>query len=407
MTIADILPQTSTRSTRGRCPVYGFMLNGQPLDVLSTQASLSLGEDVHDQASVSVTSATLTTTDGLTDMPISFRWGVTPRLETFNGYVTDVKEDTAMGSGVSLSFTMTVMGATKAMYVGTPHFWTNKSAPGAVRDLASKNQLGYMGDPHSYLWEALAQTTESDWTYATALAKRIGWQIFNRYGVVMCQDPLKSFTNSGIFCRCVMSSMAATVTADRILLDFQPMDQADMLQSNLGQQWGYFTSSGTPQIIQQPVLAGNDPFKGFVFNTDVVIADQNAAKVYADAGNVDMDRWTQYALARIWGDADIYPGMCVEIVTTNKTYVKPKYDGKWLVRQTSHTMDRQSYQTMLYLARPDSKTQVLTPSYSAFWLDPSCQGKAKPFLSLSKVTTPDTAPTWISSWADRRIQSAL
>jgi hypothetical protein len=389
--------------------MYAFMLNGQPFDVLSQSASVSMAEDSHDSVTVSVSSATLTTTDNIVDMPISFRWGMPPRLETFNGYVVDVKEDTAMGSGISLSFTMTILGATKAMFVGTPHFWSHKSAPSAVKDLVSKNLLGFAGDTHTYLWEALAQTTESDWTYITALAKRIGWQIFNRYGVVMCYDPLKSFTNQGLFCRCVMSSAAASVTTDRILLDFQPAEETDMFQSNLGQEWGYFTSSGTPQIIQQP-----GTFSGYVFQTDVVIADQDAAKVYADAGNVDMDRWTQYALARVWGDADIYPGMCVEIVTTNKAYVKPKYDGKWFVRQTNHQMDRQSYQTMLSLARPDSLTQVMTASYSPFWLDPSCGGKSRPSLSLSNpVSASSTAstttppPQWVSSWADRRVQSVL
>ena len=134
------------------------MLNGSELDVLAQSATFSSSEGQHDQATITVSSPTLTTTDGLTDQPVSFRWGVPPRLETFNGYVMDVKEETAQGSGVSLSFTMSLLGATKAMFDGKPHFWTNKAIPSAVRDLVAQNQLGYTGHAHTYLWPALAQT---------------------------------------------------------------------------------------------------------------------------------------------------------------------------------------------------------------------------------------------------------
>jgi hypothetical protein len=378
--------------------VYGFMLNGQTFDVLAQTAQVTCGEGAHDQAVVSVSSPTLTTTDGLTDQPLTFRWGVTPRIETFTGYIMDVREDTAQGSNVSLSFTMSVLGATKSMFDGDPHFWPNKSIPSVVKDLASRNQLGYAGHDHSYLWGAIAQTSESDWNFITDLAGRIGWPIFNRYGVVMCYDPLRLFRESGMYTRLVMGGAAGlNLQSDRILLDFQPAEEADVISTNLGKQYGYFTSSGAVQIAKQP-----GDFRGYIFSTGTVVADQDAAAVYANSGNVDIDRWTQYALARIWGDSDIYPGMCVEVISTNKAYVKPKYDGKWLVRSTSHQMDRQSYQTMLNLARPDGSTVVTTPSYTPFWQDPANQGRAKPTLSLVQTSTADDTPQWVSTWSDRR-----
>ena len=126
------------------------MLNGEALDVLAQSATMASGEGAHDQAMVTVSSPTLTTTDGLVDQPISFRWGASGRVETFNGYVMDVKEETAQGSAVSLMFSMSVLGATKSMFDGAPKFWSNKSIPSAVRDLAGKNQLGYSGHDHTY-----------------------------------------------------------------------------------------------------------------------------------------------------------------------------------------------------------------------------------------------------------------
>ena len=127
------------------------------------------------------------------------------------------------------------------------------------------------------------------------------------------------------------------------------------------------------------------------------------------SGNIDMDRWKQYAIARIWGDADIYPGMCVEVITTNKAYLRTKYDGKWMVRQTSHNMDRQSYQTLLSLARPSGTAQVTTPSYVPFWQEPA-NSRPKPYLTLvstdtsnmSSTSTSDGDAQWVSTWSDRR-----
>jgi hypothetical protein len=397
MTIADVVPQTTTRSTRGRTPVYAFMLNGETLDVLAQNATITSSEGQHDTATITVSSPTLTTTEKLTDMPISFRWGAPPRLETFNGYVMDVKEDTAQGSNVSLSFTMSVLGATKAMFDGKPHFWVNKSIPSAVKDLVSQNQLGYVGHDHSYLWSGLAQTDQSDWAFINKLASRLGWVILNRYGVVGCYDPVRLFRDQGMYTRLVMGgAQGLNLQADRILLDFQPLEEADALYTNLGREYGYFTSSGSVQIARQPGL-----FRGYTFATDVVIADQDAAKVHAESGNIDMDRWKQYAMARIWGDADIYPGMCVEVISTNKAYLKTKYDGKWLVRATSHQMDRQSYQTLLSLARPSGTAQVQVPAYTPFWQEPAIRG-AKPTLSLTRTSTAEETPTWVSSWSDRR-----
>ena len=60
------------------------------------------------------------------------------------------------------------------------------------------------------------------------------------------------------------------------------------------------------------------------------------------------ERWNQQATARIWGDADIYPGMCVDVLTANTAYYRSKYDGRWLV--TSPAQDgHQQFQTLLYL----------------------------------------------------------
>jgi hypothetical protein len=217
--------------------------------------------------------------------------------------------------------------------------------------------------------------------------------VFTRYGVVMCYDPLKLFQDQGAYTR-LRTGTPEDPAIDRYLLDFQPTELSDMIEAVMGTRYGYFDSGNRVQTISQP-----GDFNGYVFGTDAVIENQDAAQVYADAWNHNFDSWNQHALARIWGDADIYPGMAVEVITTNRRYLKTKYDGKWLVRGAAHQMDRQNYQTQLYLSRPDSSTPVGDTPYVPFWKQGDTS-QARPFLSISEGR-------WVSSWTDRRYVSLL
>ncbi len=412
MSSVDLLtPQSQARNTRGRAPVWTPLINGEDFEVTVTSAEVALMEGGHDSFTLSCQSTVLTTTEGLIDSCLEFRFGTSPRIERFQGYITDVTEDSS--SQGALSFTLTVLGATKRMFEGYPRFWSNKNITSAVRDLSHKNMLGYHGTEDTYLWKALAQTTESDWTFVNKLATRIGYTIFNRYGVVMCHDPNFLFRESGVYCNLVASDNR-DLTTDRVLIEFTPAEQSDALQENLGVKYGYFTSGEQVQIATQP-----GDFRGYVFSTDALVRDQDEAAQYVQGLERSMGDWKQAAVARIYGDADIYPGMCVNIITTNRRYLRDKYDGKWLVRVVSHKADKQTFQTQMYLTRPSSQAGVAIPPYLPFWQIGS--NKAKPYLTLDaegtlsasdSTFTEGDAPIgpgfrWVSSWNDRSLRSIL
>jgi hypothetical protein len=388
MSIADVVPQRDTaRSTRGRVPVSRVLVNNEPFEVSVTSASLSMGDGTHDEARLSMTSDSLTTTADLVDKPISFVWGVAPHSEFFHGYITEVTEDSQGATG-ALTFSLAILGPTKVMFEGYPKFWSGKSATSAINDIVNKNLLGFAGHPHEYLWSALAQTDESDWEMINNFANRIGWRLWNRYGVVGAYDPTKLFREAGTYARLVMGT-ELNVSLDRNLLEFQPNERSKLLKENLGVKYGYFTTSHVVQVVKE---VGD--FRGYRFATDIVVDNQDAATVYTTAATNSMDSWKQFALARCWGDADLWPGMCVEVVSTNSRYLRAKYDGKWLIRATSHSMDRQQFQTMLALVRPDAKTSVATGAYRPFWQDGV--GRSRPTLSL----VGDEQPRWRSSWSN-------
>ena len=391
MSIAD-LERVEARSTRGSVPLYQPLLNGTEFDINVTQASLIFTAGEHDQVTISATSPTLDDTTGFLDSTISFLFGTSPHVEKFCGYITNVTEE--QDSAGSLSFTLTVLGPTKAMYEGQPRFWTDKAIPYAVRDLVHRSLLGYSGHTHTHLWKGLAQTVESDWMMARSLTRRIGWSLFNRYGVVLCQDPLRLFTDIGVYAT-LQSGGDADVNTDRMLIEFQPTETAESLAENLGTKYGFFTTNDTVQVSTQ---AGT--FKGYRFNTDHVIRDQTESATYLAALASVTEDWKQHAMARIWGDADVYPGMNVEVITTNTRFLRDKFDGRWLVKAAAHQMDRQQYQTLLYLCRPGNDVAVKPSGYVPFWTGGDSNGRAKPYLTIEQGK-------WVSTWTNRQASAVL
>jgi hypothetical protein len=418
--------QSSGRATRGRTPIFRMTLAGELLDVTVQEATLTLGENMHDTGTVTVTSTERTNTDGLLEQPLSFLYGIAPRTEVFCGYVTSISEQQS-DSGV-LTWSMGIVGPTKPMQTGNPRFWTNRTIPSAVETLSYISYLGFTGHAHTHLWPALAQTSDSDWKMAVTLARRLGWTIYNRYGVVMLYDPLQLFKEQGIGATLISETYTLAKSAmdeERVLLEFDPAEEAENSSEQQGLKVAYF-NDGLLQVALQKGEHSN-----YRFLTDFVIRSAEEAGIYVNSDDSDSSNWAQTAKARIMGNAALFPGMSVEVMTTNPKYYTGKFNGRWLIRGVQHKMDRQSFQSNLMLARPDSKTQVFTGSYTPFW---QTMTKPRPTLSLSQTMfrpepiysiglkpasvdnmedmptfTPDTpsaaTSVWISSWTNTTVRS--
>jgi hypothetical protein len=408
MSMLELLGSSqSGRSTRGRTPIYRMILAGEPLDVTVQDATLTLSENSHDTGEMTVTSATRTSTEGILEQPISFLFGAAPKTEVFCGYVTSLTEQQSQG-GV-LTWTMGVTGPTKLLQTGNPRFWVNRTVPSAVETLSYLSYLGYTGHAHTYLWPALAQTDKSDWQMAVSLAKRLGWSVFNRYGIVMLYDPLQLFVNEGSAATLISESYTiakSMLDEERTLLQFDPAEEAESSTSQRGLKMAYF-SDGQMQVAMQK---GNHTNYRFV--SDFVIRSAEEAGIYVNADDSDASSWRQSAKARIMGNASLYPGMSVEILTTNPKYYTGKFNGRWLIRGIQHKMDRQDFQSNLVLARPEGKTQVFTGAYTPFWQSLT---RARPTLSLTSTMSlpaPSTSVSpsrdsgvWYSSWSNSTVRS--
>jgi phage protein D len=392
MSMTDVSTTPSYRSTRGRVPVFRPMLNGAEFEVTVKEMVVQLGDHAHDAVIMSCTSSTLTDTEGMLDSAISFYYGQAPRTELFCGYVVGVTLGKA-GQG-NLTFTLTLLGATQPMQKGSTRFWLKRTVPSVVEVLAAYNGLGFTAHVHTHLWDSIAQTEESDWQEAVKLTKRLGWSLFNRQGVLLCHDPNELMRSQGAYTRLVSSDQSENTIAneDRRLIEFTPSEKSDEVPQSMGAQIAFFTDNGDVQVTKE---IGN--FKEYKFITEAVIRNATEAAIYTEAAKSRMMEWKQRADARMWGDADIYPGMCVDVVTANRAYLRAKYDGRWVVQAVQHKMDTSQYQTNLRLVRPGSDTQITNQPYKSFW-----QALSRPYPTLSLQDG-----KWVSSWSDPRLRGVL
>lgn len=422
MSMMDMLgsQQSTGRSTRGRTPVFRMVLNADPLDVTVQEMTMTTGENMHDTVVITVSSAERTTTDGILESPISFLYGMAPRTEVFSGYVTAVTE-VQNDSGV-LTWTMGIVGPTKTMQTGVPRFWPNRTIPSAVETLSYISYLGYAGHAHDHVWPALAQTDSSDWQMVVALARRLGWSVFNRYGIVQLYDPLQLFRDQGVIATLVSETYTlakSSLDDERTLLEFDPTEEAETSTDQQGLKVAYFNDG------QMQVALQRGDHTNYRFLNDFVIRNAEEASIYVNSDDSDCSNWPQQAKARIMGNANIFPGMCVDVLTTNPKFYTGKFNGRWFVRGVQHHMDKQDFQSNLMLARPDSTSQVFAGGYVPFW---QALTRPRPTLALSHTMTlpspiytlglvpdiekmptiePDTPGTnvWMSSWNNSNVRS--
>ena len=381
MTQVDAGAGGGARNTRGRTPVWGPRMKGEDIDISVTEITMTLSEGKHDSTTLVCVSPTLEDTEDMLDMPFSFYFGVPPHTELFQGYITEVTNE--QKSQGSLSFTLTVLGATKVMFAGKPRYWLNKSATVAAGELVTANLLGFGGHSHSFLWSALAQTEESDWEMVVKLAKRLGWSVFSRYGVVLLYNPNRLYQEKAPYTKLV-SNNTDLGSDDRNLIEFSAAEFAGVTKEQLGAKVGYFNGTAVETFVQP------GEFKGYVQETDVVLQSQPEAKAFMDGLDLRLDSWNQNAIARLWGDADIFPLMCLDIVTVKEKFRYSKYDGKWLVRAVAHKADNQSFQTVLYLTRPKPGGYPQTSEdFHPFW---EAESRTRPYLTLHE-------DYWASSWS--------
>lgn len=392
MTNLDFSANQSGRSTRGRTPVWRVQLDGadwEDIEVSGAEFYLSAGQ--HDMVLLTMASSEMTDTEGLVDKPIFFVFGQSPRIEPFYGYIHTATEGNSTSG--ALQFNLVVMGSTRVLQGGEPRFWRDRTIPGAVQQVVQKTMLGYTGHTHPHKWKALAQTGESDWEFAVSRANRLGWKVYSRSGVVMCYDPEVLFQEVGPYVSLISTDEELFNTqAERQILSFDAQEESVDTPQLLGTKVGYFDGV-KPSIVTQ-----EGDYNRYRFRHDVILRDRNEAEVFRTAFEQTEAFDNQRASVRLYGEADLYPGMAADITTSNYRLYRGKFDGRWMIQAVTHKMDKTSFQTSISLLRP-GKARIQDIPYRSFW---DMAGRGKPSMFLEDD---GERKTWVSSWADARARS--
>jgi hypothetical protein len=377
-----------TRSTR--VPVSQVVIGNEVLDVKVLGMKMQRSSNQHDAVVLAMSSPTLTDTEGLVNEPINFIYGRSASIDAWYGYVTGVAE--VQRDDVNLSFSLTLIGATLPMQLGTSRFWASTSITSVVRDLLYTNLLGHSGSSHPYLWKALAQTSETDWQMSVKLAQRLGFALFSWNGVVIFEDPMVLYNSNGPYVR--LAPETDMDAMDRQMIEFTPAEAAERTYTGRGGKIAYLTQDGKVGWARQK---GYERHK---FMTGLPVRSQEEAEIYVAAMDKRSDVWLQTATARVQGDAMLRPGINVDVMTA-AGWRQKKFDGKWLVSAVQHSMDPKDFQSSLTLARPRATVPVPDVPYRTPW---DIEGRAKPFMYMYGE---GADRQWASSWADTRLRSIL
>lgn len=367
-------------------PIRALNINGSVYPIVSREATIIRGVNRHDTIELSaMLSGTVTfdgkvripldaanPTSGTTDVdiqtlsgqPVSFVYGVSPQTEQFIGYVTLVTPEQKFKESINFKLTMT--GASIVLQKVIRRFEKIITVPDAIANRVNNQWLGYFGDPHTYLWPSWAQTVETDWQMITKLAGAVGYLVFPWGTVVRVQDPRRLFTQAPYTTLTISDDLLET---DRKLMDFIPQETSSDLLDKQGIEVFYFDPVGKVARLRQNLLAANPVWVPY---TERAVDSRAEAQVILTAAESSVLRWPQQAKARIRGDASVYPGLIVNVVSGTATF---NFNGRWLVVMVSHSMNRQAFQTELSLVRPLSIPTPNNASFQHFW---TLAGMARP-----------------------------
>lgn len=367
-------------------PIRALTINGSTFPIVTREATIIRGVNKHDTMELSCLLPGQITFDGkvripldeaqpasgtrdvdvqtLVRQPVSFVYGVSPQTEQFVGYITQVQQEEKFKEGLNLKLTLT--GASLVLQKVIRRFDTLVTVPNAVSNRVNAQWLGFYGDPHTFVWPTLAQTIETDWEMCVKLADSIGYLIFPWGAVVRAQDPRLLFKQ---FPYTLLTTSDDLLESDRKLMDFNPMEQSSDLLDKQGLEVFFFDPNGKVVSLRQN-LTGNSPL--WTPFTERAVESREEAQVILNAAESSVLRWQQQASARIRGDAAIYPGLIVDVAAGGTNF---NFNGRWLVVQVSHSMNRQAFQTELRLTRPLHIPSSAGSIFQHWW---TTAGMAKP-----------------------------
>ena len=383
-------------------PIRTLYISGSALSVVVREATIKRSHGRHDSADLSVLIDGELTFDGnaritlqsgdtnagaqsaavesLVGQPVSFVYGVSPQVETFYGYVTEVVPAQQFKQG--LNYTIRMTGSTFSCQRIYQAFYVNLTDTEIAKQAADRSSHGFYTNANlTYRWPSVGVTQYTDWELLNALSSRNGCLLFNWGGVIRMEESRALFKQYPFT---TLVSSDDLLESSRKLMDFTPVAKGVNQVNTRPMEFFFFDRNG------QVVSHKSDPNRpvSTPYSSEPIFSREEA-ELSAQSLSNTVSRWLHTATARVRGDASIYPGVTVDVNTGTRSSTA-KFNGRWLVLQVSHSMQRDAFATELTLARPGDLIPALTKSnFDHFWRSTE---RPRPTVTLRNSR-------WVSSWA--------
>lgn len=383
-------------------PIRSLLIDGSVFPVVVREVTIRRGSGMHDSVELSVLIEGEMTFSGKARIPLSesttetrevdietlegqtvaFVYGIPPWTENFYGYILEVRPNQKFKQG--LNYVIQMAGTTLMCQRINRRFYTNMTDLEMAKEIADRALLGFSTNSSStYRWPSTGVVSRTDWETLNQLAARSGLLLFNWGGVVRMDDPRLLF-NEYPYTRLVSSD--DVLETDRKLMDFSPTARGFNEAATRPVEFFFFDRNG--QVVSYKKAGRGYAGRYIPYSTSPVM-NGDEADIFAKSSENSISRWLHSATARVKGDASITPGVTVD-VDTGAREASARFNGRWLVMQVTHSMNRTAFNTELVLTRPGDRIPPLVKSsFDPFW-----RSSAKP-----KPTITVRSGQWFSSWA--------
>lgn len=306
--------------------------------------------------------------------PVRIVFGARFKRE-FCGYVHHITPDISPGKNFTEVF---IVGASMIMKQPRQAVYTDMTADAVIDKLAKEYKFSSLSIPHPRVYEQIAQTGQSDWSFMVDLAKQCGYSLRAENTELYFQPMLHEFTNSR-YTAPYFIMRNANHPAGSTIYSFNPIvgESIPFADAKKGavavagvDKYNKKPLSVTKQKSNKKTRSKQKPEFFDIFNTKVVAPDQEIAK-YEAAAAEDRNAFPYRATVEVLGSANLRPDMPIYLSGLGSTY-----SGFWTILKAEHRI----IETEI---KRDTYTTILTVGTDSL-------GESEPWVDGSIVYSPES-----------------
>lgn len=318
-------------------PVSGITLSPHSARVVQCEFG-------HDLAEMEIRRDALSSRRYRTGFPVRLIWGLYPSaINNLLGYIHHIEPIINSNSNTARN-RVVIIGATFALKQERQRVWSAVYPEQIARQIARENGFAIRVDASRYPMDSLVQSNNSDWSFLSDLAKKVGFTFFAIGSELQFRDRTRVFSEE--------RNRAVYFRRGQNVINFQPAYGEDNEDRPAVRQIHGITPTGEVFGARQTALIEGEPgLPAPLFSEQETVSVDSLARA-RDALRAAHARSALYYRAEL--EAPGNPRVRQGAVVVVEGY-GARFDGFWYVTEVEHLLSRANYHMRVQLGR--SKTQ--------------------------------------------------